>query len=180
MQPWLRGQTHILLFNKMKTVWGIASPRSLKKNSSVLEFPFEKIREMQGNRFPNNIRSCSILLGSSKDSQISALKERRQSLIKKGKIPTGDWSFDDRRRRRTLRCRSGHFFSRSSLGRHWRTVEVLKLSNEEEWRRKKKKSQVLWKIQREMMTFSPSRTGFYRPMIAWNDASKRVQTVVSN
>ena len=45
----------------------VASPRSLKKNSSVLEISFEKIREMQENGFPNNIRSCSIILGLSRD-----------------------------------------------------------------------------------------------------------------
>ena len=38
---------------------------------------------MQGNGFPNNNRSCSIILDSSKDSQTSALKERRQSLIER-------------------------------------------------------------------------------------------------
>ena len=38
---------------------------------------------MQGNGFPNNNRSCSIILDSSKDSQTSALKERRQPLIER-------------------------------------------------------------------------------------------------
>jgi len=50
----------------------------------------------------------------------------------KGKIPTSDRSFDDWRRRRTLRRRGCDLFSCSSLGSHWRTEKVLEFLNKEE------------------------------------------------
>jgi len=78
---------------------------------------------------------------------------------RKGKIPTGDWSFDDRRRRRTLRCRSCHFFSRSSLGRHWRTMEVLEFLNKKERRRKKSQSSLKFLLKEKWSALSqPNRT----------------------
>ena len=67
----------------------IASPRSLKKNCSVLRSPSKKIREIQGNGFPNNNRSCSIVLDSSKDSQISALIKRGSTLPAISRSMTG-------------------------------------------------------------------------------------------
>ena len=84
LRPWLKGQIRILFFNRLKTAQVIASYGSLKKNCSVLRSPSKKTREIQGNEFPNNNRSCLIVLDSSKDSQISALKERWHSLIKRG------------------------------------------------------------------------------------------------
>jgi len=69
----------------------------------------------------------------------------------KEKIPTSDRSFDDRRRKRTLRRRGRYFFSCSSLGSHWRTVEILEFLNEEE---EKEESQSSLKIQREVPSLS--------------------------
>jgi len=55
----------------------------------------------------------------------------------KGKIPTRDGSFDDRRRRRgSLRRRGCYLFSCSSFGSHWRTEEVLEIPNVGERRRR--------------------------------------------
>ena len=89
LRPRLKGQIRILLFNRMKTAQVIASHGSLKKNCSVLRSPSKRIREIQGNRFPNNNRSCSIILDSSKDSQISALIKRGTPLLAIDRSMTG-------------------------------------------------------------------------------------------
>ena len=89
LRPRLKGQIRILLFNRTKTAQVITSPRSLKKNCLVLRSPSEKIREIRGNGFPNNNRSCSIVLDSSKDSQISALIKRGSPLPAIGHSMTG-------------------------------------------------------------------------------------------
>ena len=67
----------------------MASYGSLVKNCSVLSSPSKKVREIQGNGFPNKNRSCSIVLDSSKDSQISALIKRGSPLPVIGRSMTG-------------------------------------------------------------------------------------------
>ena len=140
LRPRLKGQIRILLFNRTKTAQVIASPRSLKKNCSVLRSPSEKIREIQGNGFPNNNRSCSIVLDSSKDSQISALKERRQSLIERerslpaiGRSMTGGGEGPSTAEVATS-------FPARLLGAIEKTMKVLKLLNKKERRRRKSQS----------------------------------------
>ena len=107
--------------NRTKTAQVMASYGSLKKKCSVLTSLRKENREIQGNKFPNEDASYSIILMA----EDRLWKRRSEDPNKKEESLTSDWSLDDRRRR-VLRRRSRHFFSRSSFGRHWRVARVLK------------------------------------------------------
>ena len=86
--------------------------RKLKRRTVQFLLPWcKENREVQGNEFPNEDRSHSTVL----NSQMTGSKGKETSVSNQtGKFLTGDWSLDDRRRK-ALRCRSRHFFSRSSF-----------------------------------------------------------------
>ena len=175
LQPWLKGQIRILFFNRTKTAQVIASYGSLKENCSVLIPPPKKAkqsRELNSLTVTDHVWSFWIHPKIARHRLLKEKKKKETTVSnQKGKSLTGDWSFDDRRRRRTPRCKSCHFFPRSSFGRHWRAVKVLKLS---EWRgKRKKKSQ---KFSEKEICSCSARSGFYRPISARNDASKRAQS----
>ena len=80
----------------------------------------------------------------------------------KGKIPTRDRSFDDRRRRRTL-VEVATSFSARLLGA---IGELKKFLNSQTKKKEEEKVCSALKIQREVVPSLSARSGFYRLMIA--------------